>query len=130
MKQMLKKYLLPISSIATIVIPTTFIISCGTLSPTIIKKANFNYQELDLDANIKVAFAQINKQWLWTNRDKIFSGWLSIFSNSVDEVIPIKSFDLKLITVHAFLNKYVNSDGIIQNEHIPFKFVISGFNKN
>lgn len=129
MNQKLKKYLLPISSVAIIVIPTTLTISCGTFSPTIIKKANFNYQELDLDANIQVAFAQINKPWLWANRDKIFSGWLSIFSDSVDEVIPIKSFDLKLITVHAFLNKYVNSDGIIKNERIPFKFVISGFDK-
>lgn len=127
MKTNLKKILLPIGAIAVVTIPTSITISCGMFSPTNVKKSSFTYQELDLDANINVAFAQINRTWVWANRDKLFTGWMSLFYDVIENVIPIRSFNLKYITVHITLNKYASPDGIIKNEPVIFKIIINGF---
>ena len=89
-----------IGSISALIVPVVTVISCNfnTLDTMVLKSVVFNYRDLKLNDNIKLAEIQINKSWIVTHQVDLFDNiiddlqyyLISVKTTKIDQNINVK----------------------------------------
>lgn len=129
-----KKSWLMIGSISALIVPVVTVISCNfnTLDTMVLKSVVFNYRDLKLNDNIKLAEIQINKSWIVTHQVDLFDNiiddlqyyLISVKTTKIDQNINVK------LSFHQWSGEIANGIWNKPNGWYEFEFFITGFNAN
>ena len=121
----------------TIVTPIAIIASCSTSDSSQNNyqmtrvKSVINYRDLKLSDNINEAIGLINKEFIISNKSKIFNGTneLLINQNQIDNFNAELANQEILVEFDLLAGAYIDQSNQISSTSKSFKFKINGFNK-
>lgn len=133
----LKKPWLLLCTGLTIVTPIAIIASCSTSDSSQNNyqmtrvKSVINYRDLKLSDNINEAIGLINKEFIISNKSKIFNGTneLLINQNQIDNFNAELANQEILVEFDLLAGAYIDQSNQISSTSKSFKFKINGFNK-
>ena len=133
----LKKPWLLLCTGLTIVTPIAIIASCSTSDSSQNNyqmtrvKSVINYRDLKLSNNINEAIGLINKEFIISNKSKIFNGTneLLINQNQIDNFNAELANQEILVEFDLLAGAYIDQSNQISSTSKSFKFKINGFNK-